>query len=285
MQWRRSGIPAGGPVRRAAAFAVLAVLAPALAGCAATVPGTPWPAGAGPAWPAEPVAEAPTTQQGPPTSFTGPADRLPVPDPMPAPTPDATGEAAPTRTVLPVPVDDTATGTPTEPPTGTATGTGSATGSATRARPGRTAHGGAPAGGAAPLTADVLDDECLLGPDALAGLLGAEPAVPAAGAQVARPDGTRTRACFAVGGSATAAVNVYTTNRGTPADHIRSTGGARGIGGTGDGIVAVLLETVAGPTVQIGTERYLVTIAVAGRNPSDDQWRIAVRDAVSALPG
>ena len=139
-------------------------------------------------------------------------------------------------------------------------------------------------GAVAPLTADVLTDECLVGAEALAGLLGAEPAVPAANAEIARPDGARTRACFAVGGSSTAAVNVYTTNRGTPADHVRSAGGARGIDGTGDGTVAVLLETVAGPTVQVGAGRYLVTIAVAGRNPTDEQWRTAVRSAVAALP-
>ncbi|MEV1293361.1 hypothetical protein [Pseudonocardia sp. NPDC049635] len=239
-----------------------------VAGCATTVPGTPWPAGAGPAGP---VTGAPAAPTGPPTSFTGPADRLPEPtapepDAPTGPSPDPTGTDVTTRTVPPVPVRST------ENTTGT------------RARPGLAPRGNPAASGTAPLTADVLADECLLGTDALTGLLGAEPAAPATNAEVARPDGARTRACFAVGGSSTAAVNVYTTNRGTPADHVRAAGGARPITTTGEGVVAALLETVAGPTVQIGAGRYLVTIAVAGRAPSEEQWQTAVRDAVSALP-
>jgi hypothetical protein len=184
--------------------------------------------------------------------------------PAPAPQGPPATEAGATRVVPPVAVD----------------GDGETGGR----RPERAAPVARPTTAPPALTSDVLADECLLDEAALTGLLGAAPAVDAAGSEVRRADGTTTRSCFAVGGSSSVAVNVYTTNRTTPARYVRDAAGARPLTGTGDGTQAALLGTVAGPTLQLGTARHLVTIAVAGRTPGDDQWRAAARSAAAALP-
>ncbi|MBP2367346.1 hypothetical protein [Pseudonocardia parietis] len=265
--WRPDGVVA----------AVLTILLGLpVAGCAPTVAGTPWPVGQGPARPAD--ASAPAAPGTPPSSFT-------VPGP-------ATSVAEhPTTTVAPGPASPEPPGPPAPPTAGGTTRTVPPAPVEVRAAPVPDGgHGAEPAPPAppptrapAPLTADVVADECLLDADTLAGLLDATPAVAAANAGTERPDGSRSRACFAVGGSSTVSVNVYTTNRVTPDRYVRDAAGARAVTGTGEGTTAALLDTVAGPTLQLGTARHLVTIAVAGRAPSDEQWRTAARTAVAAL--
>ncbi|MFP5022112.1 hypothetical protein [Pseudonocardia phyllosphaerae] len=92
-------------------------------------------------------------------------------------------------------------------------------------------------------------------------------------ALVRRPDGTPARSCFAIGGQATVAVNVYTTNRTTPVRWVRAAPGAHPVGGLRSGVAAAVLETVGGPTLQVGTARRLVTVTVAGRSPDERTWR------------
>ncbi|ANY08785.1 hypothetical protein [Pseudonocardia sp. HH130630-07] len=288
MQWtagRRRG--------RIVAAGVTGLTALAVAGCGGnTVDGTAWPAGEGPALPSETVASAPPgtapprTTGGPPTSFRVPGT-LPVDPPATGRTTTAPssvsrppGRDAPgteeTRVVPPDPVEGG-----TSAPSGRDRPAPRDGGGAPPARPQAPA---APPAQPDPLTSDVLADECLLDEPALTGLLGTAPVVPAEDADIRRPDGSTARSCFAVGGSASVSVNVYTTNRVTPTRYVSDVPGGRALTGTGDGTAAVLVDTVAGPTLQVGTARHLVTVAVAGRTPSDEQWRTAARRAVGALP-
>ncbi|MEJ8278085.1 hypothetical protein [Pseudonocardia spirodelae] len=269
-----------GGVGRACALALL--LTTVLGGCASTVPGTPWPAGRGPAAPVDPLA-APTTTGGPPTAFTVPGPLPTGPSAPSAPTTTPTpAPGRPTTTVLPVPV--TPDGTRTVPPV--PVGGGTATVPDGRARPSAAAP--APTGGtgapspAAPLTSDVVADECLLDTASLTGLLGGAPVAPAANAVVTRSDGTRTRACFALADGVTVSVNVYATTRTTPVRYVGSATGAAPLTGVPAGTAAAVLDTVAGPTLQLGTARRLVTVAVAGRTPTPQQWRAAAASAVRA---
>lgn len=278
-----------------AVLVVLLVLAvPALTGCAATVTGTPWPAGHGPALPADATGALPQAADPP----AGPVTRTPQPtapawqqaapvaDPTAPParpdTPPPSAGHAPPRPGADGPPGDAI---PTPAPAG-ADGPTRRTGPPTPVEaPGPERAGPAPAPSRAPtaLTADVVADECLLDAGVLTGLLGAEPAVPATNAATERADGSRSRSCFAVGGSSTVSVNVYRTQRVSPARYVHDAAGARPLGGTGAGTAAALLDTVAGPTLQLGTARHLVTIAVAGRSPTDGQWRAAARAAAAAL--
>ncbi|MBC3191614.1 hypothetical protein H7X46_11120 [Pseudonocardia sp. C8] len=305
---RPGGIVAAGPA------AVLLVLL--LAGCATSVPGTPWPAGSGPAPPA--VTAVPQHPSTGPSAFTepdpatepphaagsepgtgrpvtagpaGPPGQAPAGAAGPA-APDAAGQAGaahPATTVAPVPVPRAPSGAGmppgarTRPPLAAATPPPDPPPAVTPpAGPGtRRAPSGPRPAPVPPLTSDVVADECLLDGPALAGLLGVAPAVPAANAETRRSDGSRHRSCFAVGGSATVSVNVYTTNRVAPARYVRDAAGARTV--TGAGTTAAVLDTVAGPALQLGTARHLVTISVAGRSPTDDQWRAAARAAAAAL--
>lgn len=265
-----------------------------LTGCAGSVPGRPWPEGQGPAAPAAAPSAGPGVPggagpAGPPTSLVVPGPPVPGGTTPPTPEPRRSGAGRPgsgpaTRTVPPVAVGPT-TEVPDVRPRrpAAAPGLGSGIPGAGDGAPGARATGPAPPVADAPLTADALPDECLVRADALAGLLGTAPAAPASNTEVGRPDGSRARSCFAVGGSVTVSVNVYTTNLTTPAGHLRAAAGSRPLTGTGDGTTAALLETVGGPALQLGTARYLVTIAVAGRTPSDEQWRAAVRSTVATL--
>jgi hypothetical protein len=270
--------------------AVATVLAGLLAGCASTVSGTPWPTGRGPA-PFSSGAAPTEPSRRPPTSFTvpGPLSNgplaapttdgrptvtvppVPVPPPSGAPSDPPDGGAGVARTVPPVPVGDGASRVPdgrVRPSPGTARAT---------ARP---ASPAAPT----PLTSDVVADECLLDRAALTGLLGEPPVAPAANAVVTRTDGTRTRACFALADGVTVSVNVYTTNRGTPAGYVAGARHGSAVNGLPAGTSATVLDTVAGPTLQLATARHLVTVAVAGRTPSRDRWRAAAVAAVAAAP-
>lgn len=261
-----------------AVTAVLAaVLAGLLGGCASTVSGTPWPTGQGPAPPSGAAAVEPTRR--PPTSFTVPGPLSS--GPLAAPTPDG----RPTTTVPPVPVPSSSAPVTSGPPDGGAgvartvppvpVGEGASRVPDGRARP---AVPAAPA----PLTSDVVADECLLDRAALTGLLGGAPVAPATNAVVTRTDGTRTRACFALADGVTVSVNVYTTNRGTPAGYVAGARHGSTVTGLPAGTSATVLDTVAGPALQLATARHLVTVAVAGRTPSRDQWRAAAVAAAAA---
>jgi hypothetical protein len=159
----------------------------------------------------------------------------------------------------------------------------------TAAIPGSGTVTGGPSPSAAPVRAttlqpDVLADECLLDATQLGALLGrparAEQAV------VQRPDGTRGASCYvaAVDGpqAPSAAMNVYRVRSGTPAQFVQAAGG-RPLVGVGE--AATLLETATGPTLQVASPAYLITLVVHGRSPPDDAWRAAARAALARLPG
>ena len=133
------------------------------------------------------------------------------------------------------------------------------------------------------LDADALADECLLDATQLGELL--DRPVRAEQAVVRRADGTRSTSCY-VGPAdgprePLAAINVYRVRAGTPAEVVRAAGG-RALPGLGE--AAALLETAAGPTLQVASPRFLVTLLVQGRSPPDDAWRAAARAALTRLP-
>lgn len=133
------------------------------------------------------------------------------------------------------------------------------------------------------LDTDVLADECLLDAPQLGALL--DRPVRAGNAAVRRADGTRSASCY-VGATdgprePLAAINVYRVRAGTPAEAVRAAGG-RALPGLGE--AATLLETAAGPTLQVASSRFLVTLLVLGRSPPDDAWRAAARAALARLP-
>ena len=144
--------------------------------------------------------------------------------------------------------------------------------------PATTARARAPA-----LDTDVLADECLLDAAQLGALL--DRPVRAENAAVRRADGTRSTSCYAGAADGPreplAAINVYRVRAGTPAEAVRAAGG-RALPGLGE--AATLLETAAGPTLQVASPRFLVTLLVQGRSPPDDAWRAAARAALARLP-
>jgi hypothetical protein len=133
------------------------------------------------------------------------------------------------------------------------------------------------------LDADVLADECLLDATQLGALL--DRPVRAEQAVVRRADGTRSTSCYAGPADGPreplAAINVYRVRAGTPAEVVRAASG-RALPGLGE--AATLLETAAGPTLQVASPRFLVTLLVQGRSPPDDAWRAAARAALARLP-
>jgi hypothetical protein len=133
------------------------------------------------------------------------------------------------------------------------------------------------------LESDVLADECLLDATQLGALLGRPVRVEQS--VVRRDDGTRSTSCYAAaaGGKPAplAAVNVYRVRSGTPAEFVRAAGG-RALSGAGQ--AATLLETAAGPTLQVAGPAFLVTLVVQGRSPPDDAWRAAAQGALARLP-
>jgi hypothetical protein len=80
-----------------------------------------------------------------------------------------------------------------------------------------------------------------------------------------------------------AMINVYGVLSGTPADYVRAggTAGRRELPGVGE--AAVVIDTQTGPTMQLASPRYLVTILVSGGTPSDEAWRAAAEAALSRL--
>jgi len=134
------------------------------------------------------------------------------------------------------------------------------------------------------LDADVLADECLLTAAEVGELVDVAVEPPEQGT-VDRGDGSRGAGCVVTAGSEPVAlVNVYAVRSGTPADYVRAGGaaGRRELPGVGTG--AAVIGTAAGPTLQLAGERYLVTILVSGRAPSDDEWRAAAEAALARLP-
>jgi hypothetical protein len=141
----------------------------------------------------------------------------------------------------------------------------------------------APPGPRSSLDVDPLPDECLLNAAEFGDLVGATVRPPAQGS-VQRDDGSRSAACVAVAGTEPIAmINVYTVRSGSPADYIRAgPAGRRDLPGVGE--LAAVIDTATGPALQLASPRYLVTIVVAGRVPSDDAWRTAAAAALSRLP-
>lgn len=133
------------------------------------------------------------------------------------------------------------------------------------------------------LDMDVLPDECLLNASEVRELVGTAVRPPEQGG-VRRADGSSSSSCVATTGSEPLAmINVYAVRSGAPVDVVRSgaSGGRRELDGVGE--AAAVVDTAAGPALQLATSRYLVTILVAGRTPSDDAWRTAATAALSRL--
>jgi hypothetical protein len=142
-----------------------------------------------------------------------------------------------------------------------------------------------PLGARAGLDADPFPDECLLDASELSALVGG-PVRPPEQGTVRRSDGTRSSSCVVTAGhDPVAMINVYTVRAGTPADYVRAGGpaGRRELPGVGD--AAVVIDTHTGPTLQLASPRYLVTILVSGTTPSDEAWRTAALAALARLPG
>jgi len=165
----------------------------------------------------------------------------------------------------------TATATPGPPATGP---------------PGGTARDPTPTTVAA-LQPDVLADGCLLDAGQLAALLGRPVRAPAQSV-VRRDDGSRRAGCSVApaegGGAPLAAINVYRVRSGTAAQFVamRAAGGRRL---TGIGEAATVLDTAAGPALQVASARFVVTVVVRGRDPGDAAWGAAARHALARLPG
>jgi hypothetical protein len=137
------------------------------------------------------------------------------------------------------------------------------------------------------LQSDVLPDECLLDADELRALLGRAVLAPEQ-MVVARDDGSRSSSCYANAAEGyptpLAAINVYRVRSGTPAEFVRAAAqGGRSLGGVGE--AGALLDTAAGPTLQVAGRAYVVTVVVLGRGPDDDAWRAAGTAALARLPG
>ncbi len=134
------------------------------------------------------------------------------------------------------------------------------------------------------LDVDVLSDECLLNASEFGALVG-EAVRPPAQDSVDRGDGSSGSSCVATASNEPVAIiNVYRVRSGTPADFVRAgaPGGRRELSGVGE--AAAVVDTQTGPTLQLASPDYLVTILVAGRTPTDDAWRTAATAALSRLP-
>jgi hypothetical protein len=165
---------------------------------------------------------------------------------------------------------------------------GTPTAAAPHAFPVTAATGSTPASAAAAgppvLEPDVLADECLLDAGQLTALLGRPVRAPEQ-STVRHDDGSRSSSCYvtASDGTPLAAVNVYRVRPGTPADFVRAAAaGGRALPGAGE--AATVLDTAAGPTLQVAGTRFLVTLVVQGPEPGDDAWHAAARAALARLP-
>ncbi len=141
-----------------------------------------------------------------------------------------------------------------------------------------------PSGARSALVPDPIPDECLLNASEFGALVGGAVRPPEE-TTVDRGDGSRGSSCVVTAGSdPIAMINVYRVGTGTPADYVRA-GGAGGRRVLADiGQAAVVVDTAAGPTLQLASPTYLVTILVSGRRPAEDAWRAAATAALSRLP-
>jgi hypothetical protein len=133
----------------------------------------------------------------------------------------------------------------------------------------------------AELVADPVPDECVLNAAEAQALIGEQvdrtrmTSLPGA-------DGKPDPGCVAERGeSQLVLTNVYEVRAGTPADAVRGRSGARPLGGVGEAAGIVMARV--GPTLYVAGQRYLVTIAVAFREPGDEAWRAAGRAALDRL--
>lgn len=98
--------------------------------------------------------------------------------------------------------------------------------------------------------------------------------------EVPREDGRTTNGCLAVAadsGERVVLMNVYAMRTGSPA-------GAVAPGRPIDaGRKAAVVRAVAGPTLQVAGDEFLVTVQVAGRMPDDDAWRAAAEAALDSV--
>jgi hypothetical protein len=132
------------------------------------------------------------------------------------------------------------------------------------------------------LEADPIADECLLDAFQVGALVGFA-VQPPAESTLKRPDGSVGRSCVAgAGAEPVALVNVYRTRAGTPAEYVAAGPKGRPLPGAGE--AAAVFDTPAGPTLQVASRAYLVTILVARGTPSDDAWRAAALAALRRLP-
>ena len=131
------------------------------------------------------------------------------------------------------------------------------------------------------LVPDPVPDECALSaPEAQA--LVRLPVERMVMTSVPGPEERPAPGCVAVQGeNQQVLVNVYEVRGGSPADAVRVRDGARPLGGVGDAAAVVMART--GPTLYVAGNRFLVTVAVAFREPDDDAWRAAGRAALDRV--
>jgi len=143
----------------------------------------------------------------------------------------------------------------------------------------------APTGSSAPrsdLEVDVVDDECLLNASEFGALIGQAVRPPEQG-DPEGGTGTTGSSCVAnVGDTPLAMINVYRVRSGTAAEYVRAGAGGRDLPETGE--AAAVFETEAGPTLQVASDDFLVTILVSGATPTQDGWRTAATAALTRLP-
>ena len=133
----------------------------------------------------------------------------------------------------------------------------------------------------------MLADECLLDAGQFADAAGATGGGSRAVRRPAGRPGRAAPAATSVRPRATRLPWPRSTSTGcgprTPAQFV-SKGAAGGRRLTGVGVAAAVLDTVAGPTLQVASPRFVLTIVVQGRVPGDAAWRAAGRAALARLP-
>ncbi|WP_214404309.1 hypothetical protein [Pseudonocardia lacus] len=131
------------------------------------------------------------------------------------------------------------------------------------------------------LVADPVADECVLSAPEAEALIRL-PVERTAMTSIPGPDEVPAPGCVAFQGeNQQVLMNVYEVRSGTPADAVRARDGLRAIDGVGEAAGVVMART--GPTLYVAGNRFLVTIAVAFREPSDDAWRAAGRAALDRV--
>ncbi|MCO1657859.1 hypothetical protein [Pseudonocardia humida] len=131
------------------------------------------------------------------------------------------------------------------------------------------------------LVPDAVADECVLSaPEAEA--LVRLPVERTVMTSVPGPEETPAPGCVAVQGeNQQVLMNVYEVRGGSPAEAVRARDGARPLDGVGEAAAIVMART--GPTLYVAGQRFLVTVAVAFREPDDDAWRAAGRAALDRV--